>query len=233
MRSTVLLLLLLAAVAYCDTVKKTHIHVETEEFGGGYTILSPIYYALGLVPGGDKLSDGLRKLTSWIPPALLAIPAISLATLVTGAWTFAIFMAASRAWNHWQFTKALKAVHGGPVIVTKSYSCCTTAGAAKMTQFLNTHVIPYLSKQPGMVKYSIYRGLGGCSGHFCAVVEWATLDDARKAYYSPDAKSLYANAPWGSMLMLQCKDVMAPHMAVTGAAGRSAESTGTARKVVS
>jgi len=230
-----IVLVLLLGVALAD-VKKMHVHVESEESsdGAGWSILSPFYWLFGYFgETGQKLSSGLRSITSYIPAALLAVPAFTLTTLTVGAWALLGWHFIKRFWNEYMFHRALKATHSGPVTVVKEYRGCTRGQGEKLGAYVQGHVVPFVAKQPGLLRYSVHRGLGSWGqNNYCIVTDWATLEDLRKAICSPDATALRKNAPMSIWLYGVPKHVSTTVIAGQGPAGRSVESVAAGRKIV-
>jgi len=240
MKRVVAILAIVLVSVLADVHRKTHVHVETdieEPTSGGknYTILSPLYYLLGMIPGGNYVSQPLRKFTSWIPPALLAIPAITLASLVTMFWGIVAYHGLSRLYNWWNFNRSLKANYSGPVTVSSEY--CIMGGqnsVNRMNNFLHNQVLPTVSKQPGLIRFNVYRNLGN-TGAWACVSEWQTLEDFRRAHFSQDLANIKRNAPWQAWLTGTRKCISSTASSITGPAkvgGVGEQTTTTTRKQV-
>jgi hypothetical protein len=229
----VVLLMLLGAAACAETiVKKTHTEKEEKEeteVVGGWTILSPFFWIADRIPvAGPHITKFLHNIMAWIPPVMI-LP-LTITTAVTAAWLFGMAHLLGRLLNHFAFKRALKATYSGPVTVSKEFWVWGGQGAQNtMTAFANSHLIPFLNKQGGLTRYAVYRSLG-CSNHWCAVSEWATLEDYRKAWCSPEANTLRSHLPWSVWFYGMRKYISAPHLA--SAPVRSGESSSTARRVV-
>jgi len=138
-----------------------------------------------------------------------------------------------RLYNHFKFRNALKCGHAGQVTVTKAYCAMTKGQGETIAAYIQGYVIPFLSKQNGMVRYSMHRGLGWGQNSWFVVTEWSTLEDVRKALCSAEACTLRKNAPWSLALIGVWKSLSQITVAGNGPAGRAGETAiVTGRKVV-
>jgi heme-degrading monooxygenase HmoA len=236
MRTKAILFVLTLVLSWAIADKhKMHLHMETEETSdGGFSILSPFYLLFGyLGEPGQKINSWLRSFSSYIPAALLTVPALTLTTLTVGTWTLIGWLLFKRAWNWYTFKRALKATHSGPVTVIKEYHACTRGQGEKMGAYVQNHIVPYVAKQPGLLRYQVHRGLGSWGQNtYCVVTDWVTLEDLRKAICAPEATNLRKNAPWSLWVFGVPKCISQPVIAGQGPAGRAGETTAPRSKIV-
>jgi hypothetical protein len=224
---------LLAVQAAAVEHRKTHIHAETTiEDKDSLTILSPLYWVFDKVPVlGPYGTSLLQTISSWIPPALIALPAFTLFTAgTTLVYGLLGYLAFDRLRQWWNFRKALKATHSGPVACVKEYAVCGKGQGDMLSQYITGHVIPFVVKQPGLVRYHVSRGLNN-PNCMCVVTEWATLEDLRKCICSVEGSNIYKQAPWQVRVMGVKKCIVVPTSSGLGPAGRAGD-VSTGRKVV-
>jgi heme-degrading monooxygenase HmoA len=212
-----------------------HVHVESEEStDGGYTLLSPFYWLFGhLGEPGQKASSGLKWAASFVPAALLTIPALTLTTLTVGIWGALAWHFIKRGLNWYMFKRALKTPYSGPITVSKEVCGLSRSHGEKLGAFIQGHLVPFIGKQPGLLRYSVHRGLGAWGQNsYCVVSDWATLEDFRKVHCSPEATNMKKHAPWITGLFGVRKCISTTVVAGQGPAGRSGETVAAGRKVV-
>jgi hypothetical protein len=133
----------------------------------------------------DKLGHGMHRAgdvasgAAWKTWHLLLHAIIGIFWLSVGAVAFATM----KWWVEKQaFKKELAAQVQGPVILSKVFTVFGTEDTArKFQEYWSTSAANWFSRQPGMRKFSLQRGLDIGSNTWCHLSEWNSIEDLRRA----------------------------------------------------
>jgi len=101
-----------------------------------------------------------------------------------------------RFWNKQQLRKQLHANVAGPVMACGEYYVVGgESEQKKFYDFWSNTGYGYFSRQPGLKKYWMHRGVPGAENNWMSYSEWATIDDLRRACSSTEFSEIKKRSP--------------------------------------
>jgi len=118
---------------------------------------------------------------------------------LAGFWFFigvAACMSGMFAWNQRNFKTQLNSNHQGPVTLLQEYVVVgNEVRQRKWYDYWTSAGSNFFTKQPGLRKYALHRGIEGGANRWAWVAEWSNVEDVRRALQHPDFIQLQKNAP--------------------------------------
>jgi hypothetical protein len=98
------------------------------------------------------------------------------------------------------FKKQLAAPVQGPVVLSKLFTVFGTEDTQrKFQEYWNGAAAGFFSRQPGLRKFSLQRGVDIGSNTWCHLSEWNSIEDLRRAVNQPEIQELKKRMPRGVM----------------------------------
>lgn len=149
----------------------------------------------------EKLGHGMHKAgdvasaAGWKTWHLLLHTLIGIFWLSLGALTYG----GIKWWIEKQaFKKQLAAPVQGPVVLSKIFTVFGTEDTQrKFQEYWDGAAAGFFSRQPGVRKFSLQRGVDIGSNTWCHLSEWNSIEDLRRAVNQPELQELKKRMPRG------------------------------------
>lgn len=149
----------------------------------------------------DKLGYGLHKAGDMASGAAWKTWHLMLHMLLGAFWLTlgAVAYGGIKWWIEKQtFKKQLAAPVQGPVVMSKLFTVFGTEDTQrKFQEYWNGAAAQFFSRQPGLRKFSLQRGVDIGSNTWCHLSEWNSIEDLRRAVNQPEIAELKKRMPRG------------------------------------